>query len=221
MCCNSDYNYELDNHGACHLVQGLAPLTAKEWCGQHPDAIEYYPPSGYRRLPLTTCVGGTEYDKVLPPQPCTGKEDEFERKHAGPSAAVILFAVILPIAAATAIGWWVWRNWARNFGQIRLGEQNDMAEESPWVRYPVMALAAVIALVAALPMVASSLWRSAQAVADRWGWSDSGRGAWSRLGGGAPRRFTTRDSFARGRDDYPVVDEDEGELLGEDSDSEV
>ena len=56
--------------------------------------------------------------------------------------------------------------------------------------------------------------------AERWGFGSGGRGAWSRVGGGAGP-FTTRDSFARGRGDYAVVDEDEGELLGEDSDEDV
>jgi hypothetical protein len=43
-------------------------------------------------------------------------------------------------------------------------------------------------------------------------------------GGGAGyggQRYTSRSSFARGRGDYAVVDDDEGELLGEDSDEEV
>jgi hypothetical protein len=41
------------------------------------------------------------------------------------------------------------------------------------------------------------------------------------LNRGRGRRFTTRDSFARGSGDYAVVDTDEGELLGEDSDEDV
>jgi len=41
------------------------------------------------------------------------------------------------------------------------------------------------------------------------------------MGRGRTARFTTRDSFARGRGDYAIVDEDEGELLGEESDEEV
>lgn len=69
-----------------------------------------------------------------------------------------------------------------------------------------MAVAAAVAVAQAIPLLASSLWRSAS----------------GSLGRNVPnRRFTTRDSFARGRGDYAVVDEDEGELLGEDSDEEV
>lgn len=77
--------------------------------------------------------------------------------------------------------------------------------EAPYIKYPVMVLAALVAVAQALPLLVSSLFRSLN----------------SALGRGSARRFTTRDSFARGRGDYAVVDEDEGELLGDDSDEEV
>jgi hypothetical protein len=54
--------------------------------------------------------------------PCPGHGDEFNKKH-GPSAWGIFFAVTIPIVVATGIGYWVWKNWANKFGQIRLGEQ--------------------------------------------------------------------------------------------------
>ena len=60
-----------------------------------------------------------------------------------------------------------------------------------------------MAVVAAVPMLVGSLWRS---VSGMWG-------------GG--RRYTTRSSFARGRGDYAVVDPDEDELLGDDEDEEA
>ena len=68
-----------------------------------------------------------------------------------------------------------------------------------------MAIAGLVAIIGAIPLLASSLWRSAM----------------NAIGKGQRTRFTTRDSFARGRGDYAIVDEDEGELLGEDSDEEV
>lgn len=85
-----------------------------------------------------------------------------------------------------------------------------------------MLLSALVAIAQALPLLAASLWRSASSAFGRNGGSARGRfgGVASGLGGG-DRRFTTRDSFARGRGDYAVVDEDEGELLGEESDEEV
>jgi hypothetical protein len=67
-----------------------------------------------------------------------------------------------------------------------------------------MAVAGVGAVIIAAPSVASSV----------WGW------VLKTFGGRRATRFTTRGSFARGAD-YEAVDEDEGELLGEDSDDEL
>lgn len=215
----SDYNYELDNHGACTLVAGLKPISLDQYCKENPDAIEYYEPTGYRRIPLTTCTGGTEFDKSSTPHPCAGHEEEFERSRAISSVG-LFFAVTVPISFAGAVGWYVWRNWQSKFGQIRLGEQGGFEDEAPWVRYPVIAISAVVAVIGALPLLASSLWRSAGSAFDRFGGRGRG-GSYSWLRGNGPRRYTTRDSFARRRGDYDIVDEDEGELLGQDSDEET
>lgn len=222
-----DYNYEyVDEHGQCGLVPGYQPPSLEEFCAKNPDAIEYYRPTGLRKIPLSTCVGGQEYDKQNAPEPCTGHKDEFDRRH-GTSGLAIFFAVTIPFAVAAAAGWWVWRNWNGKFGQIRLGEQGTSAFDSdqPWVKYPVIALSAVVAVVMALPVVAGSVWRAVRGLGERWGIGGGSRGSWSRLGSGGyanggTRRFTTRDSFARGSD-YVGADDDEGELLGEDSDEEV
>jgi hypothetical protein len=215
-------------------------MSEKEWCAENPDEVDWFEPTGYRKVPLSTCQGGRELDKASTPRPCPGKEDEFEREHAGPSGAVVFFAIIIPCAAAAAVGWWVWRNWSGKFGQIRLGEPGAggvagvggagalLDADAPWIRYPVIAVSAVVAVAVAVPALLAALWRTTASAAERWGIGGGagGRGAWSRLPGGGSglggsRRFTTRDSFARGRDDYAVVDEDEGELLGDDSDEEV
>lgn len=58
----------------------------------------------------------------LEAKPCAGKEDKFKEKH-GPSGIAIFFAVIIPFLLAGGVGYWVWKNWANKFGQIRLGEQ--------------------------------------------------------------------------------------------------
>ncbi len=168
-------------------------------------------------------MGGVEYDKQSQSHPCKNHEEEYERKHAV-SGVAIFFAVTIPIGIACAAGWYVWRNWNGKFGQIRLGEQGTSAFDSdqPWVKYPVVALSAIAALVMAMPVVAASLWRAGKGLAERLGLGGGSRGSWSRLGAnGSTRRFTTRDSFARGSGDYSIVDEDEGELLGEQSDDEV
>ncbi|KAI0391146.1 Oligoxyloglucan reducing end-specific cellobiohydrolase [Xylariaceae sp. FL0594] len=215
-----DYNYELDNHGYCTLVEGLRPKDPEQMCRDDPKQTEYHEPTGLRRIPLSTCKGGAfDPDKVFKVHPCPGHEEEFERKH-GVSGVAIFFAVVIPVAIAGLVGWWVYNNWQSKFGQIRLGEQNGLDSDSPWVRYPVVAISAAVAVVAALPLVASSVWRAVSSTFSRLSGRDRG-GRYGWLGSVGPRRFTTRDSFARGRGDYAIVDEDEGELLGDDSDDEA
>lgn len=158
-------------------------------------------------------------DKTTESFSCPGKEKQFEKAHAV-SGVAIFFAIVIPIGMAAAAGWWVFRNWSGKFGQIRLGDGGSTFDsESPIIKYPVIAIAAAAAVITALPLIASSIWRSASSVFERF--SGSGGPSYSWLGNGTPRRFTTRDSFARGRGDYAVADEDEGELLGDDSDEEV
>jgi hypothetical protein len=77
-------------------------------------------------------------------------------------------------------------------------------EQAPYIKYPVLAISAIVAVIIILPTLASSAWRVISGL----------------FGRGRTARFTTRSSFARGTD-YAPVDEDEGELLGEDSDEEA
>lgn len=201
----SDYNYQRANEGSCVLVPGLEPADPERICKGKPNLIEYYDPTGYRRIPITTCVGGLEMD-VSTPHSCPGHEKEFTEKHAL-SGLGLFFAVVIPFAAAAGIGWYVYRNWDGKFGQIRLGDAAPSFDSgSAWVRWPVAAVAGVVAVVGAVPLLVGSLWRSVK----------------GRVGGGyGGRTYTSRSSFATGRGDYAVVDPDEGELLGEDSDEEA
>ncbi|KAF8864345.1 Oligoxyloglucan reducing end-specific cellobiohydrolase [Acephala macrosclerotiorum] len=198
-----DFNYERQSEGSCALVSGLSPPDPQLVCKVDKDRIEYDDPTGYRRIPITTCVGGLEMDKSVS-HPCPGKGDQFNKKH-GLSGVAIFFIVIISVGVAAGFGYWVWMNWANKFGQIRLGEQSSFDQEAWYIKYPVAGIAGIITLAAAAPSIASTLWSSAR----------------NAFGGNKPARFTTRDSFARGRGDYAIVDEDEGELLGEESDEEV
>ncbi|KAM0462957.1 hypothetical protein ACHAPV_003080 [Trichoderma viride] len=210
-----DFNFELDNHGQCQLVNGFTPITGAEWCDKHSNETSFYEPTGYRRVPLSTCSGGNELDKTSTEHPCKGHEDEFKKKHRT-SGVVIFFAVIIPFALAGVMGWYVYRNWNGKFGQIRLGENSSTFDsDQPWVKYPIIAVSAVAAVVVSLPVMLSSLGRLATSSFGRY--SQGSDRSWFSRG---TRRFTTRDSFARGRGDYSALD-DEGELLGEESDEEV
>lgn len=198
-----DYNFERQKDGTCRLVDGLKPPDPLEQCKANPDQFEYYDPTGYRKIPISTCQGGKEMEYTAGSHPCPGHEKEYQEKK-GISGAALFFAVVVPIAAATGVGYWVWRNWDGKFGRIRLGE--PATGENPWIAWPVAALSAVIAVLGALPLVVGSIWRTLRA----------------RFGGGyGTIPYTSRSSFARGRGDYAAVDNDEGELLGEDSDDEV
>lgn len=203
----SDYNYEAKTDGRCQLVAGLPPPNHAESCSVNPGQTEYFEPSGYRRIPLTTCQGGQELEYIGQPKPCPGKEDEFQKSH-GIGAIGLFFAITLPIAAAAGVGYWVWRNWSyKGFGQIRLGEQSSYDDQEPYIKYPVMAVSAVVAVLLTLPTLFAA------------GWQEISKMNRNRRGGYS-NRFTTRGSFGR-ESDYAVVDEDEGELLGDESDEEV
>ena len=186
------------------LVPGLQPFDHAQYCKDDPDRISYYEPTGYRRVALTTCQGGQELD-VTTQHPCPGHEEEYEKEHRGLSGfALFVVAVLLPLSIAGAVGYWVWRNWDGKFGRIRLGDGGSAFDASqPWIQYPVAAIAALVAVVAAIPLVVTAAWRGIR-----------------NLFGGT-RRYTTRQSFARGRGDYAVVDPDEDELLGDDEEEDV
>lgn len=116
-----DYNYQALPGGECLLVEGLPPPNHIQQCYDNPDLVEYFEPTGYRRIPLSTCQGGNEMDKIVA-HPCPGKEDEFNEKR-GIGGFAIFMITVFCFAAAGVFGYWAWSNWERQFGQIRLGEQ--------------------------------------------------------------------------------------------------
>ena len=211
-----DYNYERQSDGSCKLVEGLNPPNPQEVC-KNEDAYQYFEITGYRRIPLTTCQHGKELDYTSATHTCPGKEREYAEHH-GISGIGLFFAVVLPIATAAGIGFWVWKNWDGKFGRIRLNDGGGplgtatgygaFDRDAPWIKVPVMAVSGIVAVLAAVPLVVGSLWNL---VSTRFGRSRAG----------SSRPFTSRSSFQRGRGDYAAVGDDEGELLGEDSDEDV
>lgn len=85
--------------------------------------------TGYRKLATSTCSGGRELDRSEP-HPCKGHEGDFEKKHKA-SGVAIFFAIVIPVAVAAGVGYWVWINYASKIGQIRLGEQRECRSFSP------------------------------------------------------------------------------------------
>jgi len=199
----SGYNYERQPGGECEKIPGLELADPKAVCSQ--GAKEWWDPTPYRKIPLSTCQGN-EMDRVGEVHACPGFEEEFDKKH-GISGFGLFLAIGFPFVAAGSIGYYVWRNWDGKFGRIRLGEAGGgFDSDALWIKWPVAALSGLVAVAAAIPLLVRSVWNFAAA----------------RMGGGyGGRTYTSRSSFARGRGDYAVVDADEGELLGEDSDEEV
>jgi Sortilin, neurotensin receptor 3, C-terminal len=111
----SDFNYERQSDSSCQLVAGLSKPDHSAICSTSEDVKEYNDPTGYRRIPLTTCSGGKELDYTSKTHPCPGYEEDYRKKH-GIGAAGLFFAIVLPIAAAAGIGWWVYKNWEGKFG---------------------------------------------------------------------------------------------------------
>ncbi|EYE93807.1 vacuolar protein sorting/targeting protein 10 [Aspergillus ruber CBS 135680] len=200
-----DYNYEPQSDGSCKLVPGLPEPDALAVCRDDPDEIEYWEPTGYRRIPLTTCQGGLNLDHHVS-KPCPSKEKEYEEKH-GVSGTALFFAITIPIALACAAGYYVYTRWDGKFGQIRLGEgvggtEGWLSRDSPVVTVPIALIAGVVAIAKALPLLVSSLWRSVS--------------GYVRIGRGSGRPYASRGSFAARRGDYAHVVDDEDELLGVD-----
>ena len=208
----SDYNYERQSDNSCALVPGLTAHDPIQQCRDDPNLVEYYVSKGYRRIPLDTCEGGLTLDKVGESFPCPGHEADFASRHGLHGFWLFVVAVLLPVGLAAAAGWYVYTRWGGKFGAIRLGESSGgvggvgsaFDADRPWVRWPVAVLSGVVAVVAAVPLVLGAGWRFVSGLVGR------------RQGA----RFDTRQSFARGREGYAVV-EDDDELLGEDEDEEV
>ena len=214
-----DFNYERQSDGSCALAPGFEPPRPEAMCDRK-GVKEYWATTGYRRIPLTTCEGGKEMDYTPATKPCPGFEKDYQDRH-GLSGAGLFFAVLLPIAAAAAVGYWVWRNWDGKFGHIRLGDgpsalstgagYSAFDRDAPWIKLPVMVISGVVAVTAAIPMFVGSFWNLL-----------SSRFSRNRTRDWAARPYTSRSSFTRGRGNYAGVrDDDEGQLLGDDSEDEI
>lgn len=183
-------------------------------CKEDETLIEYNEPTGYRKIPLTTCEGGHELEKSTV-HPCPGHEKEYEEKHAM-SGVTLFFVILIPIAIAAAVGWYAVKKWKdgtlQGFGQIRLGESGAGGmRDSPLVTIPVTIIAGTWAVLSAMPLLVMSLWRSVKGYAPVGGSSGRRGGGGGSSGRGRP--YTDRGAFSARRGEYSGVVEDEDELL--------
>lgn len=128
-----DYNYYRDTDGTCKLVKGLTPADRKADMCSKPETFQYFEPTGYRKLPLSTCVGGKSFD-ALDPRPCPGHEKEFSEYYGREmSGGKLLIIVLIPLFVFVGATWFVYdRGIRRNggfqkLGQIRLDEEDDFS----------------------------------------------------------------------------------------------
>lgn len=121
-----DFNYFRDQNGECKLVPGYTPPDHSLVCKEF-GVDEYWLPTGYRRIPLSTCVGGHEFDKVEA-QPCPGKEEEFKRNHKGLTGFPLFLVIIIPILGASILIFVIYNHYVGRYGQIKLGDDDQAVE---------------------------------------------------------------------------------------------
>lgn len=103
-----DFNYELHSGNNCVPVPGFQGPNHEAICAKNKSLTEWYEPTGYRRIPITKCMGETKWDKGRA-QPCPGH---------GASGWTIFFSVLVSLGAAGGIGWYVWNRWTGKFGYV-------------------------------------------------------------------------------------------------------
>lgn len=118
-----DYNHFRDNDNTCKLVRGYTPTSRKDEDCVKPGAFEYFEPTGYRKIPISTCEGGKEFDK-WDSKPCPGKEKEYNKEHGQEvKGAKLTMLVIVPLLVFVLATWFVYdRGIRRNGGFKRLGQ---------------------------------------------------------------------------------------------------
>jgi len=122
-----DFNYSRDKGGVCKLVPGYKPPNHEDVCFEDNPPSEFYLPTGYRKISLSTCVGGKDYSKASDPIPCKGKETEFAQKYSrkrsfGTWISIIFAGAIFTIALLVSF-----RVYHRKYGVIRLEDGGNMS----------------------------------------------------------------------------------------------
>jgi hypothetical protein len=193
-----DFNYVRATDGTCQLVPGYTPPDHQQVCAENPNVIEWWEPTGYRRIPLSTCEGGQELDKVES-HPCPGHQDDYDRKHRGLHGFWLAVVILLPIGMVGVLGYMIWDHYSKNYGQIRLGEED--AEQPLPVQWAVVAVAAVYAVVSVVPGLLRSIITQAR----------------QQFGG---PRYTSRASLSGVSHRYSPVDVEDSEILAGDDDDD-
>ncbi|AGO13169.1 AaceriAFR018Cp [[Ashbya] aceris (nom. inval.)] len=131
-----DYNFIRTSDGTCKLPSGVKPEPPSAVCERNHDLVEYFQPTGYRKIPMSKCEGGLRLQNTDTPRPCPGKEKEFHEKYPSSTkaSAVVFWWLFLTMILLVPL-WIIYdRGIRRNggfsrFGEIRLGD-DELIEEN-------------------------------------------------------------------------------------------
>lgn len=128
-----DYNYFADNDGTCKLVDGLSPRDRRAQMCSKNGTFQYFEPTGYRKIPSTTCFGGKSLDS-WDARACPGHEKEFNEFYGRNMSWFTWFIVVLlPCAIFVFVTWFIYEKGIRRnggfqrLGQIRLDDDDDFS----------------------------------------------------------------------------------------------
>ncbi|OCB88754.1 signal sequence binding protein [Sanghuangporus baumii] len=114
-CTKDDFEWQVEfNHvrsaeGECVLVAGASTLPDDDTCPYGEDY--WYERTAYRKIPYSTCEGGTQLDRGTS-HVCPGLK--------GHGFFFWLFVLFVPITLATLVGYWIYRRSGLARGTIRL-----------------------------------------------------------------------------------------------------
>ncbi|KAK9448995.1 uncharacterized protein V1518DRAFT_374045 [Limtongia smithiae] len=159
-----DMNYMLMTDGSCGLVPNYSPPNHQADCLKNPNQVEWFDPTGYRRIPLTTCTGGNILDGTNA-HACPGHESEFDNRRRGIHGFALFALIVLPFIMAGVVSWLLYQHYYGQYGQIRLGDTEfdtrfGFGTDNGLLKYPIMAVSAIVAFVTALPFIAQHMWTS-------------------------------------------------------------
>lgn len=118
-----EFNYRRDSDGNCMLVNGTTPLPPDDSC-RNDDQYYYYDRTPYRRIPYSSCEGGTRLDR--------GAEHDCPGSLRGHGFFFWVLVLGFPSALASLVGFWVYRKSGLARGTIRLPGADGPHYQTTW-----------------------------------------------------------------------------------------
>ncbi|KAG8905227.1 vacuolar protein sorting/targeting protein PEP1 [Tulasnella sp. 403] len=109
-----EFNHVRNSAGECVLVEGARALADDDTCKDGDDY--WYERTAYRKIPYSTCEGGTRPDQG-PAHICPGIK--------GHSAMFWFTFLIMPFAFTALVGYWYYRRGGFSRGAIRLPDSSS------------------------------------------------------------------------------------------------